>query len=43
MSIRSATLAPQHIEALNMIDVEFDIKKQPEKEVVSTDGKVIEL
>lgn len=35
MSTRSAGLAPQHIESLNMIDVEFDLKKHPEREVVS--------
>lgn len=34
MSTRSANLVPSHIQALNMIDVEFDIKKPLEKEVV---------
>ncbi len=36
MTTRSATLASQHIEALNMVDVEFDIKKPLEKDVVET-------
>jgi len=34
MSTRSVNLAPAHIEALNMIDVEFDTKKAQEKPVV---------
>jgi hypothetical protein len=35
MSNRSAMLVPQVVEALNMIDVEFDTKKLLEREVVS--------
>lgn len=34
MSTRASTLAPSHVEALNLIDIEFDAKKAKEKPVI---------
>lgn len=34
MSTRAATLAPSHVEALNLIDIEFDSKNKSEKAVL---------
>jgi hypothetical protein len=34
MSTRASTLAPSHVEALNLIDIEFDAKKAKERPVI---------
>jgi hypothetical protein len=34
MSTRRTTLSPRHVEALNMIDIEFSLKKPKEKKVI---------
>ena len=34
MATRATTLAPLHVEALNLIDIEFDAKKKKDKRVV---------
>lgn len=36
MSTRASTLAPTHVEALNLIDIEFDGKNQKEKKIVES-------
>ena len=36
MSTRAATLAPTHVEALNLIDIEFDTSVEAEKKVVDS-------
>lgn len=34
MSTRASTLSPSHVEALNLIDIEFDVKKRAERPVI---------
>jgi len=36
MSTRRTTLSPRHVEALNMIDIEFSTKKPKEKKVIDS-------
>ncbi|BET66747.1 hypothetical protein ASA1KI_16650 [Opitutales bacterium ASA1] len=36
MSTRASTLSPTHVEALNLIDIEFDSKSRPERQIVES-------